>query len=333
MMRLPRFEVLFPATVEEACSLLTQHGPEARIMGGGTEILAAAKLRNIQPTHIISLKGIDSLRGITYQKEEGLRIGAMTSLHHIRENSLIREHFRALTQAAAAVGSPQIQRMGTLGGNLCLNTRCYFYNQSSGWRRHREVCLKMGGDVCHVVAKGGKCYAVSSADTPPVLIALNAKLRLVSSRGARWISVRDFYTGDGKQPTTLEQNEILTEIRLPPVTEQVSIYLKYRIRKAIDFPLVAVAVGLLFVDRGDKCDQVKIVLNAVGPAPIEVLDVEPLLKNSIFTDEGSKKAAEMAVRAARPVANTAATPTYRRKMAGVLTLKALTALKKGASFQ
>jgi len=153
MIRLPKFEYLSPTTIEEACRALDQYGPEGRIMAGGTDIIAAAKLRNIQPTYIISLKGIDGLKGITYQEEEGLKIGAMTPLFHVRKDPLIREHYHALAQAAAAVGFPQIQRMGTLGGNLCLNTRCYFYNQSSNWRKHRPVCLKMGGDVCHVVSK------------------------------------------------------------------------------------------------------------------------------------------------------------------------------------
>jgi 4-hydroxybenzoyl-CoA reductase subunit beta len=315
--------------VEEACRLLDQYGYEGRIMAGGTDIIAAAKLRNIQPTYIISLKGIDGLKGITYQEEEGLKIGAMTPLYHVRQDPLIREHYQALAQAAAGVGSPQIQRMGTLGGNLCLNTRCYFYNQSSNWRKHRPVCLKMGGDVCHVVSQGKKCYAAFSADTPPALIAFNAKVKLVSSKGIRLMSVRDLYTGDGKDPAALNPGEILTEIQLPPVTQQVSIYLKYRIRKSIDFPLIGVAAKIGLSGRGGTCNQAKIILNAVGPAPIEVFEAETFLKNSLLSPEVIEKAAEMAVHVAHPVANIGSTPAYRRKMVGRLTQKALGELAKG----
>jgi len=219
--------------------------------------------------------------------------------------------------------------MGTLGGNLCLNTRCYFFNQSSNWRKHRPVCLKMGGDVCHVASKGKKCYAVSSADTPPALIALNATVKLVSRKGARSISVKDLYTGDGKEPIALHPGEILTEIQLPPVTQQVSIYLKYRIRKAIDFPLVGVAAQIRLDEKGNMCDEPKIILNAVAPAPIEVSEAQTYLKNSLLDQEVIGKASEMATHVAHPVANIDSTPTYRRRMVGILTQKALNELAKG----
>ena len=328
MMRLPKFEHLFPTTVEEACTLLDQYGPTARILAGGTDLFVALKLKNIQPTHLISLKGIHELNGIHYQEEEGLKIGAMTPLYRVRQHPLVGEHYCALAQALSVLGSPQIQRMGTLGGNLCLNTRCFFYNQSSKWRKHRSACLKMGGDVCHVISKGKKCYAVFSADTPPALIVLGAKVRLASSKGFRSISVKDLYTGDGKEPISLHPNEILTEIQLPPITEQVSTYLKYRIRGSIDFPLVGVATKIAFNGRSDTCSEAKVILNAVGPAPIEVLEAEAFLKNSLLSHEVIRKAAEMAAAAAHPVANIDSTPTYRRRMAGILTQKALDELIK-----
>jgi 4-hydroxybenzoyl-CoA reductase subunit beta len=328
MMRLPKFLYLSPTTIEETCRALDQYGPEGRLMAGGTDLLVSAKLRNVQPTHIISLKGIKELKGITYEEGQGLRIGAMTSLYQIRQDPFIAKHYGALSQAAAAVGTPQIQRMGTLGGNLCLNTRCYFYNQSSNWRKHRPVCLKMGGDVCHVISKGEKCYAVFSADTSPALIALNAKIKLVNSEGARSISAKDLYTGDGKVPIALHPGEILTEIQLPPITHQVSIYLKYRNRKAIDFPLVGVAAQIALNEKRDRCEEAKIILNAIGPAPIEVPEAETYLKNSLLNHEVIRKASEMAAHVAHPVANVDSTPTYRRKMVAILTQKALGELVK-----
>jgi 4-hydroxybenzoyl-CoA reductase subunit beta len=326
MMHLTKFEHLSPTMVEEACHLLDKHGPKARILAGGSDLFVAMKLRNIQPTYLISLKGIGGIKGINYHEEEGLKVGAMTSLYQVRKDPFIMEHYQALAQAAAVVGSPQIQRMGTLGGNLLLNTRCFFYNQSSIWRRHRPVCLKMGGDVCHVVGKGNKCYAVFSADTPPALIALGAKVRLVSSKGTRWVQLKDLYTGNGKEPIALHPNEILTEIQLPPVANQVSTYLKYRMRMAIDFPLVGVAARMVWDGRKATCLQAKIVLNALSPAPMEVPDAEALCIDSFHNHETITKVAEGAVRIAHPVANTNSTPTYRREMAGILTEKALNAL-------
>ena len=327
MMRLQKFDYLSPLTVEEVCAALDQFGPGGRIMAGGTDLLSAAKLRNIQPTHIIGLKAIDELRGIVYQEEEGLKIGALASLHQVRNHPIVRVSYHALAQAAAAVGSPQIQRMGTLGGNLCLNTRCYFYNQSSGWRKHRPVCLKMGGEVCHVVPKGRRCQAVFSADTPAALIALDAKVKLASCQGIRRISVRDLYTGDGKEPIALHPGEILTEIQLPPMRQQVSVYLKYRIRKSIDFPLVGIAAAVLR-GRERSCDRATIALTGVGPAPVEISEAGAFLRDSILSDEVIKKTAGMAVQAAHPVANIGSTPTHRRKMAGLLTRKALDELAK-----
>jgi 4-hydroxybenzoyl-CoA reductase subunit beta len=329
MMRLPKFDCILPSTVDEACALLHEYGSKTMILAGGTDLLVAAKLRNIQPVRIVSLKRIKELKGITYQEGEGLRIGAMTPLYQVRQDPNVRTHYRALAMAASVVGSPQIQRMGTLGGNICLNTRCYFYNQSSSWRKHRPVCFKMGGEICHVIPRGKKCYAVFSADTPPALIALDAKVKVIGIKGERVVSIRDLYTGDGKQPIALNKGEILAEIQLPPITKQVGIYLKHRIRKAIDFPLVGVAVELLLNERKDTCIEAKIVLNAVGPGPIVVSEAETLLKDSLLSHGMIIRAAKMAARAAHPVANTDSTPGGRREIAEVLTKGALEILAKG----
>jgi 4-hydroxybenzoyl-CoA reductase subunit beta len=218
----------------------------------------------------------------------------------------------------------QLQYMGTLGGNLCLNTRCIYYNQSDTWRKSRETCFKMGGDVCHVVPKGKKCYAVFSGDTVPALIALEAQVKLISIAGERTVDVSQLYTGDGKEPVALKPDELLTEIRIPqPVNRQDSIYLKYRARAAIDFPLAGVAVRM--DSEGDGiCTECKVILNAVGSAPTEVPEAGELLIGKAPTGELIDQIAEKAVKNAHPVANTAgSTPAYRRKMAGILTRRAL----------
>ena len=333
MMRLPKMDYFAPSTVLEACSLLDKHGTEARVLAGGTDLLAACKLGNIRPALLVSLGGISELKGIRFHEEEGLRIGAMTSLYGVRYYPAILDQYPALAQAAAAVGTVQLQHMGTLGGNLCLNTRCIYYNQSDNWRKSRAVCFKMGGDVCHVVPRGKKCYAVFSADTVPALIALDARVKLISTAGERIVPVSQLYTNDGKKSITLKSGEVLAEIRIPPIFgRQSSFYLKYREREAIDFPLTGVAVRM--DSNGDGiCTDCKVVLNAVGSAPTEVLKAGETLKGRVPTANLINQAAEKAAKKAHPVRNTpGSSPAYRRKMVGILTRRALLAAANRLGF-
>jgi 4-hydroxybenzoyl-CoA reductase subunit beta len=324
MMRLPKADYFAPLTLSEACSILAEHGEEAKVLGGGTDLLVACKLRNVNPTSFVSLSGISELKGIHSHEGEYLKVGAVTSLHDLRFESSILDHYSALSQAAALVGTTQLQYMGTIGGNLCLNTRCIYYNQSESWRRSRDVCFKMGGHVCHVVPKSKKCYAVFSADTVPALIALDAEVKLVSNTEERLVLASELYTGDGKEPLALKSGDLVSEIRLPPPTRnQSSIYLKYRTREAIDFPMVGVAVRMDSSDDG-ICIECRVVLNAVGCGPTEVYEARELMKGKVPTSDLIQEVAVEAEKRAHPVANTpGSTPAYRRKLAGVLTYRAL----------
>lgn len=329
MMRLPKMDHVFPSTVKEACSLLEQNKGEAKVLAGGTDLLVACKLRNIKPALLVSLKKIPELKGITYQEKNGLRIETMTHLSEIRYNPYIMKYYQALSQAAAVVGTPQLREMGTIGGNLCLNTRCSYYNQLDNWRKSRAVCFKMGGDLCHVVPKGKKCYATFSGDIAPVLIALNAKVKLISCSGERRIPVKDLYSGNGVDPLSLRTDEVLTEIIVPtPMEKQSSVYLKYRLRKAICFPLVGVGASVCSGSKGIGLDC-RVVLTGVAPQPIIVPNTEPLFEGKTLTQELVDQIAEKATHAGNPVANTSgSTPSYRRRMAGILTRRALLAVKK-----
>lgn len=326
MMRLPKMDHLAPTTLLEALSFLDKHEAEAKVLAGGTDLLVACKLWNIRPALLVSLKEIPELKGICFQEEEDFRIGAMTSLYDLRNHPIVLKHYPGVAQAAAAVGTIQLQSMGSLGGNLCLNTRCIYYNQSDSWRKSRAVCFKMGGDVCHVVPKGKKCYAVFSGDTAPALIALDARVKLISTQGERMIPLSKMYTGDGKEPLAIKSRELMSEVRIPkPSPRQSSIYLKYRTREAIDFPLVGVAVRM-DSNGGGVCTACKVVLTAVGSAPVEVPGVGGLLKGQSPTPDLIDEVSEKAAKSAHPVANTAgSTPAYRRKMAGILTRRALVA--------
>ena len=324
MIRLPKADYYAPSSLKEACSIVAEHGEEAKVLGGGTDLLVACKLKNINPALFVSLSSISELKGIHFHEGESLKIGAMTSLHDIRYDSSITETYPALSHAAALVGTRQLQHMGTIGGNLCLNTRCIYYNQSERWRRSREACFKMGGQVCHVVPKGKKCYAVFSADTVPALIALDAEVKLASGNEDRWVRASELYTGDGKEPLALKSGDLVSEIRLPPPTKsQSSTYLKYRMRETIDFPMVGVAVRMDTSENG-VCTACRVVLNAVGCGPTEVREARELLEGKAPTSDLIQEVAARAEKRAHPVANTpGSTPAYRRKMARILTHRAL----------
>jgi 4-hydroxybenzoyl-CoA reductase subunit beta len=313
---------------------MIEHGEKARLLAGGTDLLVACKLRNVKPSLLISLGEIPELKGIRFDEREGLRIGAMTSLNTLRYDPAVIKHYPALAEAAAAVGTKQLQYMGTLGGNLCLDTRCMYYNQSDSWRKVRATCLKMGGEVCHVVPKGKACYAAFSGDMAPALMAHNARIRLVTVAGERTLSVSDIYSGDGKAPIHVNPGEILREVMIPaPVGRQSSTYLKYRVRGSIDFPLAGVAVRLATTGSG-ICHDCTVVINAVSSAPRQVPEAADLLKGKSLSEEMINEAAQKASSAAHPVMNTfGATPAYRRKMVGILTRRALTALAGSLSMK
>ena len=329
MMRLPKFEYVSPATVKEACGLLKKYGSDARILAGGTDLLVACKLRIESPAYLISLKKIKGLNGIRLVKREGLKVGAMTTPGEIRDNPIVLKHYTALSQAARSVGTPPLQEMGTLGGNLCLNTRCIYYNQSDTWRKVRERCLKMGGKVCHVVPKGKKCYAVFSGDMAPSLLALGAKVKLVRGLGERLIPLENLYSGDSREPISLKVGEFLSEVILPPpVEKQSSIYLKYRLRGGIDFPLAGVAVRVVLNGKGN-CTGCKVVLTGVGPLPVVVSEVGEALEGKRLNEELISQTSQMAIKSAHPVPNASgSTPTYRRRMVGILTKRALFSVAK-----
>lgn len=326
-MRLPKMEHLSPATLSEAGSLMREYGEKARYLAGGTDILVACKLRNCKPLVLISLGGIPELQGIRFDEREGLRIGAMTRLSELRSNPLAMQRYPALVEAAAAVGTRQLQSMGTLGGNLCLNTRCMYYNQSDSWRKTRAVCLKMGGDVCHVVPKGKQCYAVFSGDMAPALMALHGTAVLTDGADERTVKIGDLYTGDGKNPLHLKPGEIIREVRLPPPAGgRCGTYLKYRVRGSIDFPLAGVAVQLA---SGEGGIVGTVVVNAVSSAPREVPEAAGMVNGKNLSAALIHQAAQKASRAAQPVANTfGATPSYRRKMIEIMTRRAMTNLAR-----
>jgi 4-hydroxybenzoyl-CoA reductase subunit beta len=320
-MRLPQFEHLEPHSLDEALSLLAEHREEVRIIAGGTELLVSMKQRLLSPGYLLNLKELPELKFISYDNA-GLRIGALTTLADLTRSKDIRRHFPILTQAAEQVAAPPLQQMGTLGGNLCLNTRCFYYNQSRLWRQVRPPCYKTGGDLCHAV-RGDHCYAVYQGDMAPALMALGARLTIARKGEQRIADVGDLYTGNGERPIALAADELLVEIQLPPSSAaQGGDYQKLHYRGAMDFPLAGVA-AVLRRDGSDISSEAKVALTAVGTRPILVQEANEFLQEQTLTDELIEQVAEAAYEAARPVANIGSSPSYRRKMVRLLTNRAL----------
>jgi 4-hydroxybenzoyl-CoA reductase subunit beta len=319
---LPRFSYLAPRTVEEACSLLKEYEGNITILAGGTDLLPSMKDRLLTPDYILDLRKVSGLAEIKAGANGEIRIGSLTTLTAIAESPLINEHFPALAQAAGLVGGPAIRNMGTLGGNIALDTRCCYFNQSHLWRKSIDRCIKLGGEICHAVKKTKKCYACFVADTVTALMALNATIVIKGNERERQCHVRDIYTGDGKRPNSLRPEDIITEVLLSVRPgRNGSAYKKLRNREAIDFPLAGVA-AFVSLDGG-ICRDVTIVLSGVDSVPVDVTEIKKILIGKPLTEKAKEEAGNLARNIAHPVANRGSTPEYRRQMVEVFTKLAL----------
>jgi 4-hydroxybenzoyl-CoA reductase subunit beta len=253
----------------------------------------------------------------------------MTTLQELVENPSVAAAYPALTQAANLVAGPQIRAMATVGGNLCSDTRCNYYDQSYLWRQAIDFCLKKDGDICRVAPGSTRCWAVSSSDLAPVAVALGARLRLVRARGDRTIPVQDLYRDDGIAHLSKGPDEILAAVLLPPPDGLLSTYLKLRRRGSMDFPVLGVAVAAQISADG-RCGLARIVVGAVAPSPIEISEAERILVGTSLTDELIEEAAGVVFNAVRPMDNTDLTPYHRKRVAQLYVSQALTELMRQA---
>lgn len=327
-MRLPDFQYTEPGSVEEASLFLTEHDRESKVMGGGTDMLPSMKQKIFRPRYVVSLGNIPNLDRIEFDKESGLRLGAMVRLRSIETDPMILKRYPIIGEAAGAVGSVQVRHMGRVGGNLCLDTRCYYYNQSDFWRKCRPTCIKMGGETCNAIGGGNKCFAVHSSDLAPALMALGASARLLSAQGERTIPLGDLYSGDGVKPLAMNPEEILIGVEVPALSEDTkAVYYKYRIRRAVDFPIASLA-GMFEMDRQEKvCRRARVVIGAVGTRPQEINEIGELLEGKRIDGTIIEKASELAHKAAKPIANAAGSPGHRKWMIKVFLKKALEAAR------
>jgi len=321
---LPQFKLLRPRVLEETIALLAKHTGNLRVLAGGTDLIPSMRQKLFEPEYVLDLRSVTELRGIRSHSDGSVEIGALTTLSAIEKSAYLRQHYPVLTESAATVASPVLRNMGTLGGNICLDTRCLWYNQSLTWRKGCGFCIKKDGDICHVAPGGTKCWAAFSADTPPALLCLNAELEIVSSVGTRRVALEHFYTGDGENYRRLQPNELVTRVFLPATSANYrGVYRKLRVRGSIDYPLAGVAV-VMRRSNGHVSDA-RVAMTAVNPAPVLVPKASEMLTGKLVDEALAEAVGDLAARTAKPLTTSALTPEYRREMIRVFTKRAILA--------
>ncbi len=299
MMRLPWFEHRSPKTLEEAARVLAGEGPAAMLVAGGTDLLPNMKRRQQTPATLVSLRHVEELQRIA--NGSGLRLGAGLTLSRVAAEPKVRAAYTALSQAAVQVATPHLRNMGTLGGNLCLDTRCSYYNQSYEWRKAIDFCMKRDGETCWVATASKRCLAVTSTDTAPALMALGASVRLVSATGEREVALAGFYRNDGIDYMARGADEIVAEILLPAAAGWKSTYWKLRRRGSFDFPVLGVAAAVKLAADG-TVEDARLVLGAVSSHPLAIKAAS--LVGRKLTDDAITELAEAAQSRAKPMDNT-----------------------------
>jgi 4-hydroxybenzoyl-CoA reductase subunit beta len=318
------FQYIRPRSIDDAVAHLSRHARETEILAGGTDLIPSMRQRLFTPAFVMDIRGIAEMRGV-HEDHEFTTIGALTTLTDIERNHQLHRDYPVLTEAAATVASPILRNMGTLGGNICLDTRCLWYNQSLTWRQSCGFCIKKDGDLCHVAPGGTKCWAVFSADTPPALLCLGASIEIAGPSGLRRVALKNFYTNEGDARMKLEKNELVTRVFLPRAAAgHRGAYRKLRVRGSIDYSLAGVAVS--FRTHNGHVDEAQVAITAVNPAPFLVPDAHKLLNGNHLDDSLAAIAGDAAANVSRPLTTSALTPEYRREMVKVLTKRALLSL-------
>jgi 4-hydroxybenzoyl-CoA reductase subunit beta len=325
MMRLPLFEFRAPRTIEEAARILDGEGTGAMALAGGTDLLPNMKRRQQVPRTLMSLRYIDELNHIEMGDSKS-RLGACVTLADIAADARLRNGLTALSQAASLVATPQIRNMATLGGNLCLDTRCNYYDQNYEWRKAINFCLKKDGDTCWVAPGSPKCMAVSSTDTAPALIALGARVRLVSRSSEREVLLADLYNNDGLDYIKRKPHEILSEVLLDSLHGWKSTYWKLRRRGSFDFPVLSVAAAARIANSG-VVEDARIVIGSAASRPLPAVEAAKSLVGRPLNADSLAEAAALAARIAKPLDNTDFDMSWRKKVTGEFVICALKELR------
>ncbi|HJP39614.1 MAG: FAD binding domain-containing protein [Gammaproteobacteria bacterium] len=323
-MHLPQFEYIRAKNLADGLAVLAEYGADAKVMSGGSDLLINMKYRLDTPKVLVSMNGVSELKTVEETADGGLRIGAGCQLTDLVANPAISERFPVLRDAMSAVGSRHIRNIATLGGNLCLETRCWYTNQSENWRMTREGCFKTDLEACHVIKTANRCHAINSSDTAPALMVLDASVVLASHAGQREVALIDFYRDDGVDHTVVKPDELLTAVLIPG-SDRRSIFAKLAQRVGLDFAVGTFAASI----RGsnDAPDSVCLVLNSVSAAPKALAESEKILIESGLTDEAIEAAAIAARKALGELTNLFTPSGFKRRLVKTLIRNALHELR------
>ena len=321
MLTLPRFEWVQPRSLEELLDHLAAHPRDSLVVAGGTDSVPNLKHRLHEPRFVVHIGQVNELRFVR-DDPDGLHLGPLVTLTALAHAPAVRRDFPSLARAASLVAGPQLRNMGTLGGNLCLDTRCTYYNQTYFWRQALGFCLKKDGVHCHVVPQGKRCVAAHSSDLAPVLIALGAEVEIAARAGRRTVTVEDFFVADGIHNNVLEPGEVVTRLRIPARARGLkSGYQKLRPRGAIDFPMLSVAFCARL--QGERCEQATLVVSALAAKPRTIAGINALLQDKPLDEAAIEALAQAAYKQCRPVINIAYDDDYRHEMVPVFVRRAV----------
>ncbi len=322
MMRLPKFDYRVPKKIKEAVKMIADAGPGAMFVAGGTDLYPNMKRRQQTPGTVISVTRLKELHEVRGDSARGMVIGASVSLTRICDHPVIKSEYPAVASAARLISTPLLRNMGTIGGNLLLDTRCNYYDQNYEWRKGINFCMKKDGEICWVTPSSPKCWAVQSSDLAPLMVALGAKVRLVSASDDRLIDISDLYNNDGINYLHKRPDELLTEIHLPPSNGTRAVYKKLRRRGSFDFPVLGVAAALDLSGDG-TVSKASLILGGVAPSPVKVREAEEMLVGHPLDEERIQAAAEACYVRARPLDNTDFLMNWRKQMARPFVIRAL----------
>jgi 4-hydroxybenzoyl-CoA reductase subunit beta len=321
VLRLPRLRYVRPAGAREAAAAAAELGQRAMLVAGGTDLLPKLKRRQMEPDTLVGLSHLRELRSVRGDAAAGFELGALVTLSEAAGHGPLAAALPGYAEAAGLVSSPPLRNVGTIGGNLCVDTRCNYYDMTYEWRRSIGFCMKKDGDICLVAPGSPRCWAVSSSDTAPAAIALGATVVLAGPDGERELLVAALYRDDGIEYLAKQPFEVLTALRLPPAGGVRSAYVKLRRRGSIDFPIAGAGVALRL--DGPTVEWARIVLSGVGSQPVEAAAAGAFLAGRELTPEVVAEAAELAARPAKPLDNADLTHFWRKRMVRVVVEQAI----------
>jgi 4-hydroxybenzoyl-CoA reductase beta subunit len=324
-MLLPAHDFIKPASLKEGLEALNGAEGDVKLLSGGTDVIFNMRCHLMTPDTVIAIKDLPELHGIEELPDGGLRIGGAERLTDLANHKGVQARFPALAAACQSVASLHVRNMGTLAGNICLDTRCWYTNQTDSWRAAKEPCLKTGGTICHVIKSSDICVAINNADTPPALIALDARVTLAKVDVEREVALADYFQEDGIDHTVREPGEILTSITVPPTQDRV-VYMKETPRKGMDFAYGSIAARAY--GKGESPSKVTVILGSFGIAPISLKRPVEIVEQKGLGDDAILEAVDSTRDELGALTNLYSPASYKRDLAKVLVKRALTQLRE-----